>query len=87
MRNDPAAQRLEAEVERIYRDLVKRQQDGQMVFPNEVNRFYELRDAFVNHPLVIRRQECLQAVKALFEQAGETLNSILSVDYTQLVEK
>jgi cell fate (sporulation/competence/biofilm development) regulator YlbF (YheA/YmcA/DUF963 family) len=87
LRNDPAAQHLEAELERVYRDLVKRQQDGQMVFSNEVNHFYQLRDAFVNHPLVIRRQECLRVVKALFEQAGGTLNSILSVDYTQLVNE
>ncbi len=75
---------LEAEIERVYGELVRRQPAGEMLFPYEVHEFYKLRDRWTYHPLVAHRSECLQAVKALFGQAGSIISSILSVDYTEL---
>ena len=55
-----------------------------MLFPSQVNEFYDLREQYNRHPLVIEYGRCESAIKALFGEVGSTLNSILSVDYTQL---
>lgn len=85
-RSSQDVQRLEAQVNQTYLDLVERQRRGEMVHPHEVHEFYRQRDELIQHPLVIERENCLNSVKALFEQAGRVLNSILSVDYTQLAD-
>ena len=83
--SDAEVQQLAARVDEVYNSLVSRQQAGEMLFPYEVNEFYKLRDQFVFHPVVAKREEALRSVKALFEQAGSAISSILSVDYTALV--
>lgn len=85
IQNDAELQKLEQEIDQTYQELVARQQSGKMLLSGEVNHFYSLRDTYNRHPLVIHQEQCQAAVKALFEQAGVTINSILSVDYTKLV--
>ncbi len=85
VQNDPELQKLEQEIDSTYQELVDRQQHGKMLLSGEVNHFYELRDSYNRHPLVIRREQCQVAMKALFEQTGAAISSILSVDYTKLV--
>lgn len=85
-RNNRELQQLENQIEEAYAELVKRQRSGAMILKQEVNDFYRLREQFTTHPLVIEREACLASVKTIFEQAGTVLNSILSVDYTELAE-
>lgn len=85
VRKNPELQQLEQEIDRTYQELVARQQSGKLLLSGEVNHFYTLRDSYNRHPLVIRQAQCQAAMKALFEQAGGTISSILSVDYTKLV--
>ncbi len=87
MLNDAALRRLAEEMERVYHELVSRQQNGEMLSPGEVNAFYALREQYTSHPLVARYEKSQAAVKALCEQAGSAISSILSVDYTQLVQE
>ncbi len=82
--NSPDVQRLQAQVEQTYSSLVQRQQAGEMVHAHEVHDFYRQRDELMRHPVVIEREKNLKVVKALFEQAGGVISSILSLDYTQL---
>ncbi len=84
--NDAALRELAEEMERVYQDLVIRQQNGELLFPGEVNAFYALRERYTSHPLVVRYEKCQTAVKVLCEQAGSTISSILSVDYTELAQ-
>ncbi len=84
--HDAALRELAEEMERVYRGLVSRQRNGELLFPEEVNAFYALRERYSRHPLVVRYEKCRAAVKALCEQAGSTISSILSVDYTDLVQ-
>lgn len=76
---------LEAEVMSLYNELTGRQQNGEVLSPQDINRFYTLRDRFARHPLVTRRDTAMNEVKALFEQVGTTISSILTMDYTALV--
>ena len=82
--NSPDVQRLQAQVEQIYSNLVQRQQAGEMVHAREVHDFYRQRDELMHHPLVVERENSLRTVKALFERAGGVISGILSLDYTQL---
>ncbi len=87
MLSDSALRQLAEEMERVYQELVSRQQNGEMLFSGEVNAFYALRERYSRHPLVVHYEKCQAAVKALCEQAGSTISSILSVDYTQLAQE
>ena len=82
---DTDLQRLEGKIEQVYQELVTRQQNGEVLLPGEINVFYDLREKYTNHPLVVRYSRCESAIKALFSETGSTLSSILSVEYTQLV--
>lgn len=77
--------KLEADVVALYNDLTSRQQAGEILSPQEINRFYNLRDQLSRHPLVAKRETSMKAAKALFEQAGSAMSSILTLDYTALV--
>lgn len=76
---------LEAQVMGVFHQLTSRQQAGETLTPKEIASFYQIRNELANHPLVVRRDQCLEAVKALFAQAGATLSSVLTVDYSSLV--
>ncbi len=84
VRNNPELFQLEEEIERTYQELVARQQNGEVLSPGEVNNFYDLRERYTGHPLVVRLEQCQEAAKSLFEQTGSLISSILSVDYTKL---
>lgn len=85
VQNSQELQQMEAKLDQVYNDLVRRQQAGEMLYPYEVNEFYKLRDQFVGHPLIKQRSASLEAVKTLFQQAGSAMSSIMSVEYTDLV--
>jgi len=76
---------LESGVMTLYNELIGRQQAGAVLSPQEINHFYSLRDRLARHPLVTRRDAAMHEVKALFEQVGGAMSSILTMDYTALV--
>lgn len=76
---------LEAEVLELYNELTGRQRAGEILSPEDINRFYALRDSLARHPLVVRRDAAMNEVKSLFEQVGSSISSILTMDYTALV--
>ena len=85
VKNSEEVTRLEAGVYTLYNDLTSRQQAGEILSPQEINRFYNLRDQLARHPLVVERDASMKAAKAIFEQTGSILSSILTMDYTALV--
>ncbi len=82
---DAQVSALEAEVLALYNSLIARQREGQALAQHEINHYYNLRDELVRHPLIVERDAHLKAVKALFEQAGGAISSVLTMDYTALV--
>ncbi len=82
---DQDLQALRLKVEQLYEDLINRQQNGEALSPGDIQAFNQLRGQYVQHPLIVRQEQCQRAVKALFEEAGGAISSILSVDYSQLV--
>lgn len=83
---DPELQRLKAEADRIYLEILRGERKDGDFDTRAVNEFYRLRERLANHPLVTRRDACLQTVKSLFEQAAASMSAILSVDYTELTK-
>ena len=84
--NDPGLCQLEAEVSDMYESLSAKQRCGKFLTQAEINQFYHLREQLAHHPLIIELQLRQQAVQALFEQAGGSLNTILTVDFSALAE-
>lgn len=85
VKNDPEVQQLKAEADRTYRELIERQRASGTFDPRYVSEFYRLREDLANHPLMLRREACLRAVRPLFEQAASSMSSVLSVDYTDFL--
>ena len=85
VKNNEEITRLEADVYALYNNLTSRQQAGEILSPQEINRFYNLRDQLARHPMVVERDASMKAAKAIFEQTGSVLSSILTMDYTALV--
>jgi cell fate (sporulation/competence/biofilm development) regulator YmcA (YheA/YmcA/DUF963 family) len=83
--DDPEVSALEERVVALYHELVGRQQAGEMVASHEINGYYNLRERLVRHPLIVERQQRQKAVQLLFQQAGSTLSSALTVEYSALV--
>jgi cell fate (sporulation/competence/biofilm development) regulator YlbF (YheA/YmcA/DUF963 family) len=83
---DEALQQLQRELETFHNELLLRQQVGEAIPSNEVSQYYRLRDQMLNHPLYARQQAALRAVRAIFEQAGDALSSILTIDFTEFVK-
>ncbi|NLG96561.1 MAG: YlbF family regulator [Chloroflexi bacterium] len=75
---------LEQAIQDRYRDLVQRQQAGQIVFPQEVNQFYRLQDEMLRNPMIEQRAESLKNVKTLFEAAASSISSILTIDFVSI---
>lgn len=86
VKNDPEVQRLKAEADRTYRELISQQRSGAVFDPRYVSEFYRLRERLASHPLVLRREACLQAVKPIFEHMSSAISSLLSVDYISLLK-
>lgn len=82
---DAQVNALETELLALHRSLTARQREGHALAQHEINRYYKLRDVFSRHPLIAARDQRMQAVKALFEQAGGAISGVLRVDYTALV--
>jgi hypothetical protein len=53
----------------------------------EINQFHNLLDQLNRNPLYTRHTDNLRDVQFLFARASETLSSVLSVNYTSLVDK
>lgn len=75
---------LEQTIQKRYRELVQRQQSGQMVFPQEVNQFYKLQDEMMSSPMIERRAESLKKVKTLFEATASSISSVLTIDFAAI---
>jgi cell fate (sporulation/competence/biofilm development) regulator YlbF (YheA/YmcA/DUF963 family) len=85
VQQDTELNQLEEMTTRLYEELVRRQQAGEMLATREINQYYSLRDRLVHHPLIAERELQLKAVKALFGSAGSTISSLLTVEYSSLV--
>lgn len=86
VKNDPEVQRLKADADRTYRELIERQRSSGTFDPRIISEFYRLREALASHPLAQRRADCLKAVRPLFEQAAVSMSSVLSVDFLDLLQ-
>ena len=85
VQEDTELANMETELQRRYEELVGRQRKGEALSPYETNAFYKLREKVVYHPLIEAREAALKAVKAELEQVGGAISSILTVDYTAVV--
>ena len=76
--------RMETNLHQTYDLLIQRQEAGGALSPYEINQFYKMREQVINHPLYQQREAAQRAMQAVFEQAGSTLSSVLTVDFLNL---
>jgi len=84
---DPEARTLEEEFQRLYGSLLARQQAGENLPREEVDRFYRLRSAVETHPLIVERDLALGELKGYFADVVFQLSTRLGADYTALTRR
>ena len=82
--NDPEASALEKRFMDFYASLTSRQQNGEMLKEEEIQRFYAIRAEYNAHPLVSARNDALGAFKPLMAEAGEQISAQIGLDFTEL---
>lgn len=81
---DAEARDLDERTQKLYEELVARQQAGEQLPRAEVDAFYALNRQARAHPLIAERDAALQMVKSTFVNVGEDLSITLGFDYTDL---
>jgi len=81
---DPQAASLEERFQKLYQDLLARQQAGEQLAQAEVDEFYALRNQAQRHPLIAGRDFALSQVKSYLAEVALDLSQQAGVDYTTL---
>lgn len=81
---DPEAVAMEKRFMDFYTSLITRQQNGEQLNQDEVQRFYALRAKYNAHPLVSARTDALGLFKPLLAEAGEAISAQIGLDFTEL---
>jgi len=81
---DPQAASLEERFQKLYQDLMARQQAGEQLTRAEVDEFYALRSQAQSHPLIAERDFALSQVKSYLAKVALDLSQQSGVDYTTL---
>ena len=84
VKDDPEAVALEEKFNALYLRLASKERSGQSLDQSELSEYYQLREQVRENPLIAMREEQLQMVKLLFADAGQTMTSILGIDFTIL---
>ena len=83
---NPEAIALEKRFMDLYADLIARQQKGEILSQQDLSPFYTLRSEYYAHPLVVARNEALNAFKPILADAGEQISVQLGLDFTELAK-
>ncbi len=84
---DPEARSMEEEFQQLYQDLLARQQAGEELPREAVDRFYRLRNQVEAHPLILERNIALSELKQYFADVAFQLSTLLGADYTALARR
>ncbi|MGQ9466036.1 MAG: YlbF family regulator [Anaerolineae bacterium] len=84
---DPEARALEEEFQQLYQDLLARQQAGEELPREEVDRFYQLRDRVELHPMITARDVAISELKQYFADVAFQLSTLLGADYVVLAQR
>jgi cell fate (sporulation/competence/biofilm development) regulator YlbF (YheA/YmcA/DUF963 family) len=82
--DDSAAAVLEEKLFTLNQRLADQERSGQSLDQSELNEYYQLKEQVRSNPLIAARDEQLQTVKLIFLVAGQTMTSVLGVDFTVL---
>lgn len=85
--DNPEARSLEEEFQTLYQRLLARQQAGEELPREEVDRFYRLRNQVESHPLIVERDLALSELKGYFADVAFQLSALLGADYTALARR
>ena len=81
---DADARDLDERTQKMYENLVARQQAGEQLPRADVDAFYALNGQARAHPLIAERDAALQMVKDYFVNVGQDLSIAVGLDYTDL---
>ena len=83
---DPEAVALEKRFMDFYADLTARQQKGEKLDQQEIEKFYTMRAEYSAHPLIVTRNDALGAFKPILADVGEQISAQLGLDFTELAK-
>lgn len=81
---DAEARDLDERTQKLYEELLARQQAGEQLPRAEVDAFQALNRQARAHRLIAERDAALQMVKSSFVMVGQDLSIALGLDYTEL---
>lgn len=83
---DSESAALEKRFTDFYNALLIRQQKGEKLAQEEVEKFYAMRAEYSAHPLIVARNGALGAFKPTLADAGEQISAQLGLDFTELAK-
>lgn len=83
---DPDVVALEKRFMDFYANLISRQQKGESLSQQDTAPFYNMRNEYYAHPLVVARNDALGAFKPILADAGEQISAQLGLDFTELAK-
>ncbi len=84
VQNNSEAVALEEKLNELYKHLASQEQAGQLLDQSELNEYYLLRSTVRENSLISAREDQMQLVKLLFADAGQTMSSVLGIDFALL---
>jgi hypothetical protein len=85
-KTNPQVQQLEEQVTQRYQELVKHERSGKTLSSHDLSLYHNSMYTLRRSPLFIQRESTLQDAKFTCAQAAETLSSVLSINYINLVD-
>jgi cell fate (sporulation/competence/biofilm development) regulator YlbF (YheA/YmcA/DUF963 family) len=82
---DEQTTRLEAEIRQCHEVLSKKERAGTVLSPAEIGQYHNRKDQLRRNRLYIKRDSDLREVQFVLAQTAETISSVLSVNYSGLV--
>lgn len=83
---DPDLLRLKAEVDQVYDELTQRQSAGEVVPRGEIEAYYDMEQAVISNPLLIRRDASLEKLKDFYSETNSILSGKLGINFVDLVK-
>jgi hypothetical protein len=78
---------LENKLNQAYEELTKREENGEVLRPFELEQYYALKQQLQSQPLVGLRDAKFEEVKSFLGQTAQRITSNLGIDYLTFAHK
>jgi hypothetical protein len=86
LESDTELLRLKAEVDQVYDELTQRQSAGEVVPRGEIEAYYDMEQAMISNPLLMRRASSLERLKDFYSETNQILSGKLGINLVDLIK-